>query len=201
MEGLAVDVGMPAQVRESAGEVVEQCDRLSAMLTTMLEIAEINAGVLPLAPCPVDFCELVREASDLWGPVAEDRGLDLSADVPDRPVVVAGNLSMLQRVVANLVDNAIKYSEPGGRIALTLTVEDSEAVCRVSDTGTGIADEDRLRIFDRFYRCDASRASPGHGLGLPLALAIVRAHGGSLSVRSGFGEGSCFTVTVPLASV
>jgi signal transduction histidine kinase len=105
---------------------------------------------------------------------------------------------MLQRMLSNILDNAVKYTPPGGKIEVSLTESKSgDAIVSVSDTGVGISDADLLHIFERFYRCDRSRSQPGTGLGLSLARAIARAHGGDITVTSTVNQGSIFTITLP----
>ena len=101
-------------------------------------------------------------------------------------------------MVANLLDNAIKYTPLGGTVGVSVSGKDGETVViSVKDTGIGISSEDLPRIFERFYRCDQSRSEAGTGLGLSLARAIAKAHGGDIAVASRPGEGSAFTVTIP----
>jgi signal transduction histidine kinase len=105
---------------------------------------------------------------------------------------------MIQRMIANLLDNAIKYTPAGGSIEVTISTGTNDAVAiAVKDTGVGISEKDMPRIFERFYRCDPSRSEAGIGLGLSFARAIARAHGGDISVFSKPGKGSTFTVTFP----
>ena len=107
---------------------------------------------------------------------------------------------MIQRMLTNLLDNAIKYTPAGGRVTVSVQGDsDGAVVLSVSDTGLGIPEEDLARIFERFYRGDQSRSEPGTGLGLSLARAIARAHGGDITVESHPGEGSTFRVTLPAA--
>ncbi|HOP48209.1 MAG TPA: sensor histidine kinase, partial [Desulfobacteraceae bacterium] len=106
---------------------------------------------------------------------------------------------MMQRMIANLLDNAIKYNFPGGKVCLSVyTDEEKGVVISIDDTGAGISEKDLPHIFERFYRCDPSRAQSGTGLGLSLARAIAVAHQGDISVSSVLGKGSIFTVTIPL---
>jgi signal transduction histidine kinase len=104
---------------------------------------------------------------------------------------------MIQRMLSNLLDNAIKYTPPGGMVDIAVSECQSMAVVSVKDTGAGISPQDLPRIFERFYRCDQSRSQAGIGLGLSLASAIARAHGGDITVVSTLNEGSTFTVTLP----
>lgn len=117
-----------------------------------------------------------------------------------QPIEVMGDEAQLYRMVYNLVSNAIDYTPPGGEVAIALEKESPYAAIRVRDTGIGIAEEDRSRIFDRFYRVDAhrSRHQGGSGLGLPISRAIARLHNGKIEVESEVGRGSTFTVYLPL---
>ncbi len=145
----------------------------------------------------IDLANLVREACELFGTTAEDRGLTLSCNVPER-CVIAGDARMIQRLLSNLLDNAIKYTSAGGRVEVSLSeIEGRGATLTVKDTGVGISAGDLPRIFERFYRGDRSRSESGTGLGLSLARAIARAHGGDITVESRLDEGSVFTVTLP----
>ena len=99
-------------------------------------------------------------------------------------------------MIANLLDNALKYTPAAGRVAISLIEDGSQVKLSITDTGVGISAHELSRIFERFYRCDRSRAQGGNGLGLSLALAIVRAHGGDISVTSTLGQGSTFTVVL-----
>ena len=189
----------PTEYRDMAGQVVEESDRLVAMINTMLEIAETDAGLAALDRTSVDLGDIVREAAELFQPAAEDLGIDLSTQAPQTPVRVLGDKTRLRRVVANLLDNAIKFTPSGGHVRIALANDGKTAALSVSDTGTGIAPEDLPRIFDRFYRGDRSRSLPGNGLGLSLVRTLVRAHGGDVAVTSRPGAGSTFTVTLPLA--
>lgn len=197
MESAATAPLASLEVRETAGQVIEECDRLVHLIDTMLEIAESHAGAVQVTLAPLDLGQVVRDACELFQPVAEDRGLSLTADVPATPLEVRGSLRRLQRVVANLVDNAIKYTPAGGSVRLRLQRQGAEIVLTVEDTGVGIASADLPRIFDRFFRVDTSRSTPGHGLGLTLARALVSAHGGSIAASSELGHGSRFCVRLP----
>jgi signal transduction histidine kinase len=184
--------------RRAAAMVVEECDRLVGIIDTMLEIARANAGAAKLQTVRLDLAALAIEAHDLYGPVAEDKGLDLQSSVPEYPVWVVVDKSRLQRLVANLLDNAIKFTPSGGQVHLEVAQIDQKAIFRVTDTGRGIPPQDQERIFDRFFRGDISRTTPGNGLGLSLAQAIARLHGGNLQVESQPGTGSSFTLHLPI---
>jgi signal transduction histidine kinase len=147
----------------------------------------------------LDVAALAREACELFQPTAEDKAVTLGCETP-KTCALVGDVRMIQRMLTNLVDNAIKYTPDGGRVTVSVRGASGGAVVlSVSDTGPGIPEEDLARIFDRFYRGDLSRSEPGTGLGLSLARAIARAHGGDITVEIRRGEGSTFFVTLPAA--
>ena len=184
------------EFREMAASVIDGSDELIEMIGTMLEIARTDSGVAKLAVAPLDIREIAEEAVDLFTPAAEDRRIHIHLSKPPRAVMLFGDRQRLQRVVANLLDNAIKYTPPGGKVTLSITAEAAGAKVKITDTGVGIDEKDIHRIFDRFYRGDKSRSTAGSGLGLSLALAIVRAHGGDITVKT-TDSGSTFTVSLP----
>jgi heavy metal sensor kinase len=180
-----------------AASTIEECDRLLDTINTMLMISKTESGLDKLTRKEIDLPGLVREACELFEPAAEDKRIILSYDVPDKKYVV-GDHRMIQRMFSNLLDNAIKYTPSGGAVGVSLSESDgSNIIITVKDTGIGISTEDLPRIFNRFYRCDQSRSKPGIGLGLSLARAIARAHGGDITVTSRLNEGSTFTITLP----
>jgi heavy metal sensor kinase len=198
MAEIAIATGKaPAEYETMAASVIEECDRLQDIINTMLMIAKTEAGVEKPARVRFDLAILVREACELFEITAEDRGLALACAVPEE-CFVQGDARMLQRMLANLLDNAIKYTPAGGRIETSIRKDaNGGVVLTVKDTGIGIAPEDLPHIFERFYRGDQSRSESGTGLGLSLARAIARAHGGDITVTSTPREGSVFTVTIP----
>ena len=180
-----------------AASTVEECDRLLDMINTMLVISRTEAGVNKLDARELDIGAVVRDACELFRSPAEDKDLTLVCDVPGN-FSISGDNRLIQRLIANLLDNAIKYTPAGGRIDVTVSTANPDGVAIIiKDTGLGIAREDQTRIFERFYRCDPSRSEAGIGLGLSFARAIARAHGGDLTVSSELNEGSTFTVTLP----
>jgi signal transduction histidine kinase len=165
------------------------------MINTMLEISETEAGIGQAAKEQVDMTQVIGEALDLFRPIAEGKGIRFISQVPYR-VPVHGNVHGLQRIVVNLLDNAVKYTPTGGTVSVLLREDNDYIDLVVHDTGIGISKEDLPLIFNRLYRCDSSRSQPGFGLGLSLALAIARAHGGNIAATSENGRGSTFTVTL-----
>jgi heavy metal sensor kinase len=177
--------------------VIEESERLVGMVNTMLEIARSDAGVTQLQRQPHDLGTMCSEAFSLFEPLFEDRGLVATYHPAATPISLAVDGQRLQRALANLLDNAAKYTAPGGRIDLTLQATPDAVEIIVADTGCGISPVDLPRVFDRFYRGDSSRSSPGSGLGLTLARAYVLAHGGVIAARSTPGLGSTFTIRLP----
>ena len=163
-----------------AASTIEECDRLLDMINTMLVISRAQAGVQALQWQRIDIVGLVRDAGRLFETTARDNDLTVSITASDA-CPINGDERMLQRLVANLLDNAIRYTPRGGRIDIAVQPMSSGDVEMVfQDTGIGIRGAEPPRIFERFYRCDPSRSASGTGLGLSLAQAIVQAHGGGL---------------------
>ncbi|MGD2098896.1 MAG: ATP-binding protein, partial [Desulfobacterales bacterium] len=180
-----------------AASTIEECDRLLDMINTMLVISKTEAGVNRLDAVEMDIGAAVRDACDLFQAPAEDKDIRLTCDA-DGHFNIFGDQRLIQRMIANLLDNAIKYTPADGRIDVTVHAADEHAaVITVKDTGIGISKKELFRIFERFYRCDPSRSETGIGLGLSFARAIARAHGGDVTVRSELGMGSTFTITLP----
>jgi heavy metal sensor kinase len=182
--------------KDMAASTVEECDFLLKIIDTMLDISEAEAGAMNLKFTDVDVSDLVRDACDLFQPVSEDKNLTVKTHTPG-DISFRGDLQLLQRLVANLLDNALKYTPSGGSVTISIDGNEKNLHLAFHDTGIGIAEEDLPRIFDRFYRCDDGRSEAGAGLGLSLALAIARVHGGTITASSTPGEGSTFTVKLP----
>jgi heavy metal sensor kinase len=180
-----------------AASTVEECDRLLDIINTMLVISKTEAGVNKLDARELDIGAVVRDACELFQSSAEDKDLRLVCDVAGK-FSISGDNRMIQRMIANLLDNAIKYTPGGGSVEVTVNTGNHDAVIiAVKDTGIGISEKDIPHIFERFYRCDPSRSEAGIGLGLSFARAIARAHGGDITVFSAPEQGSTFTVTFP----
>ncbi len=185
------------EYRIMAADTIEECDRLLDTINAMLVISRTEAGVGELQMEDLDAAEVVREACDLFQPLAEEGGVSLACRVP-YSCPSRGDVGMIQRMVANLVDNAVKYTPSGGAVDVAVKEKNRNLVSiAVKDTGIGISQEDLPRIFERFYRSDPSRSQAGAGLGLSLARAVARAHGGEIYVTSAPGKGSMFAVILP----
>lgn len=187
--------------QESTGIIVEECDRLNQMINTMLEIAEVDAGLKKPEETSVDIVSLGQQAYEIFLPVAEDKGINLEFKGSSHPIIVLANTARLQRIIANLLDNAIKFTESNGIIRLEIKEAQNEAIISVKDTGIGIASKDQPRIFEKFYRVESSRSTPGHGLGLSFVKSMVLSMGGSITVDSLLSQGTTFSINIPLKSL
>ncbi len=180
-----------------AAGTIEECDRLLDMINTMLFISRTEAGVNQLDCRQLDIANLAREACDIFQSPAEDKRLTLVCSEVEN-ISIYGDIRLIQRMVANLLDNAIKYTPANGRIEVTVSADEDQSVqMTIKDNGMGISNQDLQHIFERFYRCDPSRSQPGTGLGLSFARAAARAHGGDITVTSELNKGSTFVVVLP----
>lgn len=186
------------EYRDMAGAVVEESDRLVGMINVMLEIAETDAGLRPLAHDPVDMKQIVQDVVELYSSVAQDKGIALTTQVPETSLVVHGDRSCLQRALANLLDNAIKFTRRDGEVKVSAKAEEQSIVVRITDNGPGIPAGDLPRIYDRFFRGDQSRSTPGSGLGLSLVQSIIHAHGGKVTIKNAADQGTEAELSIPL---
>jgi signal transduction histidine kinase len=192
----ALQSGDPQVLAGALADCLEEADRVSAMLNTLMDISEAETGTMALSLEPVDLSQVIAEAVDLYEEMADARGQTIAIATADQ-LTIRGDRNRLRQVVANLIDNAVKYTPPGGRIEIDAHAEGGEAVLRVADTGPGIAPGDLPRIWDRLYRGDRSRSERGLGLGLSLVKAIVEAHGGRVEAASTPGHGARFELRLP----
>jgi signal transduction histidine kinase len=198
MAEIALQTEMPeTALREALATCIEESDRILAMLNTLMDISEAEHGAMRLERESLNAQELITQAVELYRDVAEDKGIHISTAVPSALFFSADRNRMLQ-VIANLLDNAIKYTPLGGQVTITIAQNHHQVVLTVTDTGVGIPPEDLPHIWNRLYRGDKSRSQRGLGLGLSLVKAIVRAHSGSVTVHSTSGNGTVFTLTLPL---
>jgi two-component system, OmpR family, phosphate regulon sensor histidine kinase PhoR len=183
-------------------QIDEQADRLHNLILDLLRLAQIESGTAALEVRAVPLASAVRECLDRHRARAEAKGQKLEVAAPEGPPVVARvDEEALDTVLENLVDNALKYTPAGGRVAVRWSVAAEQACVEVEDTGVGIPERDQPRLFERFYRVDKARARElgGTGLGLSIVKHLVQAMGGEVGVRSTVGRGTTFTVRLPLA--
>lgn len=188
-----------AAAREALADTVEETERVLSMLRALMDISEAETGAMNLHHESVNLNDLLCGVADLYEYAAEDKKIGLMVEVaPD--LVVTADKVRLQQAVANLMDNAVKYSPDNTEVTLAARSAPGGGVeITVRDQGPGIPPEDLPRIWDRLFRGDKSRSQRGLGLGLSLVQAIARAHGGTATVVSTPGQGAVFTVTLPTA--
>jgi signal transduction histidine kinase len=193
------DTRSATDYKETIGSMLEEADRLTRLVDTLLRLSYADAGTIALARDAVNLGDLAREVVSSLGILAEERNQRLTVDADPRATVVADRL-VLREAIANVVDNAIKYSPAGTAIDLRVRAKGNDAVLAVADEGPGVSAEHRERIFDRFFRVDEgrSRESGGTGLGLAIARWAVEVNGGRITVESGTNRGAVFTIVLPL---
>ena len=185
--------------RGAVEKISRNAERLLALIDDLLTLSRLQEDGLKLSPRVVDLREVVTEACAVVSPAAETGALCLDVDLPEDPVPFLGDRDMLERVVVNLVANAVKFTPAGGRVAVALSVGADGPTVQVSDTGIGIPVAEQEHLFTRFFRSSNAQrqAIPGSGLGLSIAQAVVRQHGGTIRVASAEGEGTTFWVDLP----
>jgi heavy metal sensor kinase len=185
--------------RTTLTTIREQSQRLARLIGDLLFLARADAPSAPIAAEAIDLGALLPAVLAQLDPLTTER--ELISEPVSGPLAVYGHEDHLIRLFLNLLDNAIRYTPPGGRIVLSCACDHGQVVVRLSDSGPGIAPEHLPRLFDRFYRADRarSRAQGGSGLGLAIAQSIAQAHGGRIVVESSVGQGSTFTVILPAA--
>jgi heavy metal sensor kinase len=199
--GLA-EIRTAAEYKDAIASMLEEVDRLSSLVDTLLRLSHADAGRVPLSREPVDLAGLVREAAGSLAPLAEERRQALEVRTAAQIVVMVDRL-ILREAITNILDNAIKYSPEQARIEIQVSSRGGEAVVDVADEGPGIPPEYRARIFDRFFRVDRGRSRDhgGSGLGLAIAKWAVEVNGGRIAVAAGQSGGSVFRLTLPLAVI
>jgi two-component system phosphate regulon sensor histidine kinase PhoR len=200
VEALLDGVQNDAAKREEFLRIIKtHADRLSALVHDLLQLSQIESGDYRWRRDSVDVGALARRSVALVQPLAQRRQIVVRCAGEGEALCVVGDEEKLTQVLVNLLDNAVKYTEAGGTVEVSVQASDGRAILSVRDTGIGIPPADRDRIFERFYRVDRarSRESGGTGLGLSIVKHIVEAHEGTVSVESRLGQGSVFTVTLP----
>jgi signal transduction histidine kinase len=177
-----------AAYREAIEETIRESDDLLSTFNALLAIARAEAGAARETMAPVDITEVIRDTAELYEPVAEERAQEFEMDIEPVPTVW-GNREMIAQAVANLIDNAIKYTPKNGKIRVSLKAGLKGALSgrdalrlTVSDSGAGIPQGDRERVLNRFVRLERSRSKPGSGLGLSLVAAVAQLHDAKLNL-------------------
>jgi signal transduction histidine kinase len=183
-------------IKEALVDCIEESERIQIMLNTLMDVSEAETGAMKLKPEIINLAPMIEEVIDLYSYVAEEKEIVVETGFPQELYVTADS-SRLRQVLANLLDNAIKYTPRGGRVNIQADQKDNEVRITVMDTGVGISEHELDNIWDRLYRGDKSRTERGLGLGLSLVKAIVGAHRGYVQVLSTPGAGSAFSVHLP----
>jgi signal transduction histidine kinase len=183
-------------LREALMDSLEESERIASMLNTLMDISEADARTMKLHLDEVTLLDLIEDVVELYQCVAEERNIYIHTSC-SKDLCLAVDPNRIQQVLANLLDNALKYTLPGGRVDIEANRKQNEIVIAVSDTGIGIPPEELPKVWDRLYRGDKSRSEHGLGLGLSLVKAIVQAHRGKIDVSSEPGVGSIFSISLP----
>jgi signal transduction histidine kinase len=174
------------QLQAVVDKTIEALDQSLSIVTAILRLAEIEKSQRSAGFGKVALADLVREVADMYEPIAEDKRITLVVQSPHQ-LTVHGDRDLLIEAVANLVDNAVKFTPAGGRVEIGVVCSNGESIVRVRDTGSGISEHEHEAVLRRFYRSDKTRHSAGLGLGLHLVAAIVKLHGFRFTIRPGAG--------------
>lgn len=187
-----------ANYKQMSADLIEEIERLQEMINTMLAIASAEAGIDPAEMGTLDMNQILTDAVELFSPMAEDKQQQIQLKLPDHPLTVSGSRHRLQRVIANLLDNATKFTPEHGKISITASQPNKQTLeIQVRDNGPGMEADILPHIFDRFYRGDQSRTFKGNGLGLSYVRSIVQAHHGQIRIVCPEDGGSLFTIELP----
>ncbi|MGM0425827.1 MAG: sensor histidine kinase [Thermodesulfobacteriota bacterium] len=189
--------GDEAYYREALAGCLEEAERILRMLNTLMDISEAETGIMHLKKKQTHITHLTKEVAEFYQYVAEENRLFMHQNIQEE-LLANVDRDRVGQALANLMDNAVKYTLTGGQITINAVQQNREIVIQVEDTGIGIPDDAIPKIWDRLYRVDPSRSTTGLGLGLPQVKAIIEAHGGWIDVSSEAGEGSVFTIHLPI---
>ena len=191
----------PDTARRFLGRTLEQCERLEALLRDLLTLSRLDSGQALLDTRILDLEPIARHTLEVLEPRAREARVETRLEIDSPPPRVRADPDHAERLLLNLVENAIKYNRPGGTVEVTLARVEENAQIEIRDTGLGIPRGDLERIFERFYRVDRGRTrrDGGSGLGLAIVAQLVRDLGGQIAVESRLGHGSTFRIALPAA--
>ena len=188
--------------RDVLATAMENVQRLSRIVDSLLTISKIESGRLDLRKTVVNICELIKDTVSNYEPLSQEKGICLDCKVPEQSVDICLDPDKTKEVLINLISNSIKFTPEGGWIKVICTEEDGEVLVSVQDSGVGIAKEDVPKLFDKFTQFDR-KAGPGEkgtGLGLAIVKKLVEMHDGKIKVESEVGQGTIFTISLPLTT-
>ena len=183
--------------KKGIGVIIKESDRLSGMVEELLDFSRLQSGRLKLSLTKIDLVAELSDAVLMFTERARQEGIALNYDEPMDILPIMGDSNRLRQVFVNILDNALKYSDAGDSVTVTVQHSENNAIITIRDTGIGIASEDLPKVKTRFYKANATRR--GSGIGLAVADEIVSMHGGNLSLDSQEGEGTTVTISLPLA--
>lgn len=189
----------PPAAKRFLAQMSVEIDNMTQLVQELLDLSKIESGRVPLERTYISPGEMIQPAAERMRIQAERSGLSLTVDCPVDLPSVHVDRGRMEQVLVNLIHNAIKFTPPGGSIQVRAWAQDKDVVLAIADTGTGIADEDLQRIFERFYKADRARSGGGTGLGLSIARHLVESHGGRIWAESEVGKGSTFFIAIPTA--
>ncbi len=185
------------QEHEVLENCIIECDLMLDMLNTMLDISEVEAGILSVYRKKIDLNDLVYKNFEFFKDLAEYKNISIEYNgMPNTMLNL--NTKTMSQAIGNLIDNSVKFTNDGGKIKISLYLDKNYAALKISDTGMGISEKELKYIFDRFYRAENAINTPGSGLGLSFVKAVIEAHGGKIEVESQVGKGSIFTIFLPM---
>ena len=192
----------PKHARDFLQTAQDQTERLQRLIEDLLTLSRLEHPNAPQTPATCSLQEVCQRVLKALEPIAKEETITLAAQFPNTPLAVPMNADELTQVLFNLLDNAIKFNRPGGRVTIRGDQEDGKIVIEVEDTGVGIPLEDQPRVFERFYRVDKARTRDrgGTGLGLAIVKHLIENRGGTVTVASAPDKGTTFTLQLPLAS-
>ena len=193
---LALKEESPELLKEALEKGMEESERILSLLTTLMDLSEAETGRLKINPEPTNLTELVETVAEMYRFVGEEKGVEVSWKLA-KEIFMKVDPQRMSQAVANIMDNAVKFTPEGRRVRLSLEKKRHQVVIRVEDEGPGIPEADLSRIWDRLFRGDRSRSQKGLGLGLSLVKGIVVAHHGTVSVKRSPQGGACFEVSLP----
>ena len=175
-----------------------QVQRLNRLMDGLLDLSRLESGQTAAQRQPLDMVPFVQNVSESFAAQAEAYNLDFQLKLPPGPVVVSANEGQIRRALTNLLENALKFNQPGGSVRLHMAIDADQVVIEVIDSGIGIPPEDLAQVFQRFHRARNAAAYPGSGLGLAIVKAVVDAHDGQIWAKPAVPHGTCFVVRLPL---